>query len=124
MGSGRLGLVGHRQLPLALRLPCLCHARPNASVWQAAAPSLAALASSTWQAAAPPLQLSPACATRILPILSRGSNHCVAICDGWVFDFNEPRALRMQDVAALDACCLHGAEYVAVYAGFQLTRGS
>lgn len=101
-----------------------CHARPNASVWQAAAPSLAALASSTWQAAAPPLQLSPACATRILPILSRGSNHCVAICDGWVFDFNEPRALRMQDVAALDACCLHGAEYVAVYAGFQLTRGS
>lgn len=70
------------------------------------------------------MQLSPACATRILPILSRGSNHCVAICDGWVFDFNEPRALRMQDVAALDACCLHGAEYVAVYAGFQLTRGS
>ena len=68
--------------------------------------------------------LARVCHTHTPDPIAPGSNHCVAICDGWVFDFNEPRALRMQDVAALDACCLHGAEYVAVYAGFQLTRGS
>ena len=47
--------------------------------------------------------------------------HCVAACDGWLFDPNKPRAVSL-GADGLDACCLGGATFVKAYAGFQLVR--
>ena len=46
-------------------------------------------------------------------------NHCIAVYDGWIFDANKPHAVPLSP-EGLDACCLGGAHFKRVLAGFRL----
>ena len=48
-------------------------------------------------------------------------NHCVAIWNGEIFDFNQPRTLKLSK-EGLDECCLGDATFASVLKGFQLER--